>query len=163
MKVNTKQKYFHTGLVLAIFLLLWNPLPASSFSEKGGSTNTAGGDKAGVTMQTVSGQVVETIDSGGYTYARVSKDGSMSWVALPKSKIKVGNEITCQPGMVMNNFSSASLRRSFKQIVFSSGLASISAGTAPLEETSTPDETSDVPKPKSKLKENEEWGDFFGK
>ena len=71
MKVNTKQKHFHTGLVLAIFLLLLNPLPASSFSEKGGSTNTAEGDKAGVTMQTVSGQVVGTIDSGGYTYAQV--------------------------------------------------------------------------------------------
>ena len=81
-------------------------------------------------METISGTVVETMNSGGYTYALVKKDGVKTWVALPKSRIAVGNEITCQPGMVMNNFSSASLNRSFRQIVFSSGLISSTVGSA---------------------------------
>ncbi|KPK24803.1 MAG: hypothetical protein AMJ61_13305 [Desulfobacterales bacterium SG8_35_2] len=114
MKASKKQKYFQIALAIAISLLLWRPLPASSFSQNGGGAGTAEGDQAsGVTMQTVSGKVVETMDSGGYTYALVEKDGAKTWVALPKSRIAVGNEITCQPGMVMNNFSSPSLRKDF--------------------------------------------------
>jgi hypothetical protein len=35
-------------------------------------------------MQAVSGKAVDTIDSGGYTYPLVKKDGAMTWVALPK-------------------------------------------------------------------------------
>jgi hypothetical protein len=48
-------------------------------------------------MEEVSGKVVETMNSGGYTNARLKKDGAMTWVALPKSNLAVGNEITCQP------------------------------------------------------------------
>jgi hypothetical protein len=158
MNANKKQKYFQTALVISISLLLWRPLPASSFSQNGGGAGTAEGDKAsGITMQTVAGKVVETMDSGGYTYALVEKDGAKTWVALPKSRIAVGNEITCQPGMVMNNFSSPSLNRSFKHIVFSRGItSSTGAATAPAP-TPAPVEATDLPK----VKDSEEWKDFF--
>jgi hypothetical protein len=133
MNTRKRQKHFHAGLVLALFLLLWNPLPASSFAQNGGgAAGPAGEEKvSGITMQTVSGRVVEIVNSGGYTYALVDEIGAMTWVALPKGRITVGNEITCQPGMVMNNFSSPSLNRTFKNIVFSSGITSLSRGTAP--------------------------------
>ena len=157
MDASKRQKYFQTGLVLTIFLLLWNPLPASSFSKKGGEAGTVGGDKAsGVTMQTVSGKVVETMNSGGYTYALVDEGAAMTWVALPKSRIAVGNKITCKPGMVMNNFSSPSLNKSFKHIVFSGGVTSFSGDTAPPAATPAPDEAVAVPK----IKEPEDWKDF---
>jgi len=157
MDANRKQKYFSIGLALVIALLMWNPQPASPFSQKGGGT--AGADQGGnITMETVSGRVVETMDSGGYTYARVNKDGAMTWVALPKSKIAVGNEITCQPGMVMNNFRSSSLNRTFKHIVFSRGITSYSADDAPPAETApVPDETTDAPKATPK----NDWGKSF--
>ncbi|MFC1844013.1 hypothetical protein ACFLZ5_04415 [Thermodesulfobacteriota bacterium] len=165
MNARNKQKYFHTVLVLVISLLLWNPLPASSFSQNGSKAGAAGGDKGGgVTMQTVSGKVVETMNSGGYTYALVKKDGAKIWVALPKSRIVVGNEITCQPGMVMNNFSSPSLKRIFKQIVFSRGITSSSGSAASPEVTPSPDEVTEVPEanpevPKAKPKND--WGSSF--
>lgn len=160
MNTHMKQKFILTGLILAISLFLWHPLPASSFSEKGDGAETVAGNKEnGVTMQAVSGKVVETVNSGGYTYARVSKDGEMTWVALPKSRIPVGSEITCQSGMVMNNFSSPSLNKSFRHIVFSSGLTSLSTEATPSEVTPALDETGDVPK--SKIEEFEEWEDFF--
>jgi hypothetical protein len=157
MNASKKQKYFQTGLILVISLLLWNPVPASSFSQNSGGAGTAGNDKAsGVTMQAVSGKVVETMNSGGYTYALVDKDGAKTWVALPKSRITVGSEINCKPGMVMNNFSSPSLNRSFKHIVFSGGLTSSSGTAAPPEASPAPDEAIDLPK----IKEPENWKDF---
>jgi hypothetical protein len=158
MSASKKQKYFQIALAISISLLLWRPLPASSFSQNGGGNATAAGDQAGgITMQAVSGTVVETMDSGGYTYALVEKDGAKTWVALPKSKIAVGNEITCQPGMVMNNFRSSSLNRTFEHIVFSRGITSYSAGDAPPAATPVPDETADAPKAKPK----NDWGKSF--
>ena len=138
-------------------MLLWISLPASSFSQDGGGAGTVEGEKAsGINMQTVSGTVVETMNSGGYTYALVKKDGTRTWVALPKSRSTLGNEITCQPGMVMNNFGSSSLNRSFKQIVFSPGITSLSGYADPTEATPAPNEAPPVPK----IKEPENWKDF---
>jgi len=139
--MNTSKKMtFLTGLVLAASLLLWNPLQASAGAGMGG-----GGDQA---MQGVSGKVVETMNSGGYTYVLVEKSGAKTWVALPQSTITVGSEIACQPGMMMNNFKSTSLNRSFESIVFSGGLAS--AGAAVVAPTpaaaSTPAEAITVSK-----------------
>ena len=118
-----KRMTFRTCLVLAASLLLWNPLQASAGAGMGGP-----GDSS---MQGVSGKVVETMNSGGYTYALVDKDGAKTWVALPQSAIAVGSEIACQPGMEMSNFKSASLNRSFESIVFSAGLAPVGPVAAP--------------------------------
>ena len=156
MNVSKRQKCFQVGLVLAISMLLGLSLPASSFSQDS-SDGTVGGDKAsGINMQAVSGTVVETMNSGGYTYALVKKDSAKTWVALPKSRIAVGNEITCQPGTVMNNFGSSSLNRTFKQIVFSSGITSLSGDVPPPKATSAPNEAPPAPK----IKEPENWKDF---
>ncbi len=70
----------------------------------------------------LSGKVVETMNSGGYTYVNLEKDGNTIWVALPGAEVTVGQEISCAPGMVMNDFQSKTLNRSFDTIVFSSGI-----------------------------------------
>jgi len=156
MNASKQPKYLHSVFALTFFFLLWNVVPASSFSQKNGEDGTSAGEKAGgLTMKTVSGKVVETMNSGGYTYALVDESGAKIWVALPKSNLAVGNEITCQSGMVMNNFSSSSLRRVFKNIVFSSGITSFSSGDAS-EVSPTPEETIVVPK----IEEPKEWKDF---
>ncbi|PKN21430.1 MAG: DNA-binding protein [Deltaproteobacteria bacterium HGW-Deltaproteobacteria-3] len=116
---------FRIGLALAASLLLWNLPQANAFSPNGGGTGMGGSGSP--TAQKVSGKVVETMNSGGYTYALVDKGGVKTWVALPQSAISVGSEITCQPGMEMDNFKSTSLNRSFDSIVFSAGLASAEA------------------------------------
>lgn len=71
---------------------------------------------------TLSGKVVETMDSGGYTYACIEKSGKKTWVAVPQTKIKKGQTLTFQPGMEMTNFESKTLKRKFDRIVFSGGL-----------------------------------------
>ncbi|HIJ90978.1 MAG: DNA-binding protein [Desulfobulbaceae bacterium] len=138
MNTRKRLKYLRTGgLVLATSLLLWNPLQASAFSKKGGGVATGGSGMAGggvavgPSMQGISGKVAETMNSGGYTYVLLDKGGVTTWVALPQTQVVVGNEIACQPGMVMNNFTSTSLNRTFDSIVFSQGLASPGSAVAP--------------------------------
>lgn len=74
-------------------------------------------------MPPITGKVVETTDGGGYTYICLEKDGQKTWAAVPTMTVKVGEELSLNPGNVMNNFSSKTLNRTFDKIVFSSGPA----------------------------------------
>lgn len=69
----------------------------------------------------ISGKVVETMDSAGYTYVYLEKDGKRTWVAIPLSKINIGSTMSFKPGKEMANFKSDSLKRTFDTIVFSDG------------------------------------------
>ena len=70
----------------------------------------------------LSGKVVETMNAGGYTYVSVENNGKKTWAAVPATAVKVGQEVTCQPGMEMKNFTSKTLNRTFESIIFSGGL-----------------------------------------
>ncbi|NJD56032.1 MAG: DNA-binding protein [Nitrospirae bacterium] len=70
----------------------------------------------------ISGKVVDTMDSGGYTYVQLEQGGKKTWVAAPKMKVKKGQVLTFRPGMVMENFESKTLKRKFDRIIFSDGL-----------------------------------------
>ena len=80
------------------------------------TVNTA---PAGISL---SGKVVETMDSGGYTYVSLEDNGKKTWVAIPATAVKVGQLVTCQPGMEMKNFTSKTLNRTFESIIFSGGI-----------------------------------------
>ncbi len=69
----------------------------------------------------ISGKVVETMDSGGYTYALLEEGGKKTWVAVPQMKISKGQKISFLPGIEMVNFESKTLKRKFDKIVFSGG------------------------------------------
>lgn len=68
------------------------------------------------------GKIVETMDSGGYTYMNLDKDGRQVWVATPHAEVKVGQYVKASPGMLMVDFKSKSLGRTFDAIFFSDGL-----------------------------------------
>jgi hypothetical protein len=74
----------------------------------------------------LTGKVVETMNSGGYTYVCLEKKGKKTWVAVPEMKIAVGQQISLQPGQEMVNFTSKSLGRTFDSIIFSGGPTSAS-------------------------------------
>lgn len=78
---------------------------------------------------TLQGKVVETMDSGGYTYVNIESEGKKTWVAIPRTTVAVGQVIAFQPGMEMMDFESKSLKRNFKSIIFSGGIAGGSAGS----------------------------------
>jgi major membrane immunogen (membrane-anchored lipoprotein) len=71
----------------------------------------------------LSGKVVETMNSGGYTYVCLENSGKKTWVAVPETKVKVGQMVTCQPGGEMKNFTSKTLKRTFESIIFSGGIS----------------------------------------
>jgi len=71
-----------------------------------------------------SGVVKETMDAGGYTYILVTGDGQETWVAIPPTKVKVGDTIQYIHGIQLENFASKTLNRTFENIVFSEGLES---------------------------------------
>jgi hypothetical protein len=77
----------------------------------------------------ISGSVVESMKSGGYTYVSVEKDGVRRWVAVPEGEYASGQTVSFRPGMVMNNFKSKALDRTFDSIVFSDGLAPVKTMT----------------------------------
>jgi hypothetical protein len=70
----------------------------------------------------LSGKVVETMSSGGYTYVCLENNGIKTWVAMPMTMVKVGQQVTCKPGAEMKNFTSKTLNRTFGSIIFSEGL-----------------------------------------
>ena len=70
----------------------------------------------------MTGKVLESMDAAGYTYINVETETGEKWIAVNLSAVEVGEEITFMDGMVMQNFFSKSLDRTFPEIVFSSGL-----------------------------------------
>ncbi|MCF6159197.1 MAG: DNA-binding protein [wastewater metagenome] len=69
----------------------------------------------------LTGKIVETMSSGGYTYLHLEKDGKKIWAAVREMKVKVGDEISLEPGIEMTNFESKTLNRTFDKIIFSAG------------------------------------------
>ncbi len=70
------------------------------------------------------GKVAETMDASGYTYVRLDDgSGKELWAAVPKTELKVGEEITLQGGSVMENFNSKTLNKTFEKIVFATGVS----------------------------------------
>lgn len=69
----------------------------------------------------ISGKVVETMDSGGYTYVCLEKNGKKTWVAVPQMKVVKGKNMSFEPGNEMVNFKSKTLNRTFDKIIFSGG------------------------------------------
>jgi hypothetical protein len=66
------------------------------------------------------GKVLQTINSGGYTYVELrKKSGDKIWLAVTAAEIAVGSQQTFTPGMVMHGFESKSLKRNFDEIIFS--------------------------------------------
>jgi hypothetical protein len=57
----------------------------------------------------LAGKVIETMDSGGYTYAQIDAKGKKVWFAVPKTKIDKGSTVAFIPGAPMANFKSKTL------------------------------------------------------
>jgi hypothetical protein len=69
----------------------------------------------------LSGQVMETMDGGGYTYVLLKNGAERVWVAIPLMKVSVGEDLTLVPGYEMKNFTSKGLNRKFDRLIFSAG------------------------------------------
>jgi hypothetical protein len=75
------------------------------------------------------GKVLEVKDVDSYTYLRLrTRDGEI-WAAVNRSPVKVGADVAVADPVVMNNFQSKTLGRTFDRIVF--GVLAASGASAP--------------------------------
>ena len=91
------------------------PLPTA---PKTPSAHSATSPSANPADQMVTGVVLETMDSGGYTYVRVNIDEEELWAAGVKVALKVGDTVSFSKGMEMRGFRSDSLDRTFDSVYF---------------------------------------------
>ena len=77
----------------------------------------------GAAEEMAGAKVLETMDSGGYTYVRLETDDGEIWAAGPTTTVAVGDRIVLGDGMVMNDFHSQTLDRTFDSILFLSALS----------------------------------------
>lgn len=76
----------------------------------------------------LTGTVVETMNSGGYTYLLIKTPaGEKKWAAVTQTKVKKGAAATVVNAMDMRDFESPSLKRKFDVIAF----GSLADGSAP--------------------------------
>lgn len=111
-------------------LLLPLALIAACSSPQASNSTTPGGTApapaaASVPDQdgTITGTVVETMNSGGYTYMRVQAGPKDVWIAATEFAVTKGESVTAPLEMPMANFHSNTLNRDFPMIYFVSQVA----------------------------------------
>ena len=113
--------------LFAATLLLMTPFASHGEDAKKPAPSLPAGHPPLASRQesaSVQGKVLKTMDSGGYTYMFVQvKGGKKVWVAIPRTKVRVGKKIAFANGAELKNFRSKTLNRTFDRIIFSAGLA----------------------------------------
>jgi hypothetical protein len=68
------------------------------------------------------GEVVSKVDGAGYTYLELKHQGKTFWIAGTQVNAKKGDKIRFEENVVMENFFSKTLNRSFDRIIFASAV-----------------------------------------
>ncbi|OIQ80351.1 hypothetical protein GALL_378950 [mine drainage metagenome] len=111
------------SLPLALLCLVLSVFSSSALAAGA----AAGGD-------TVHGKVVTVKDVGGYTYLQLDTASGKTWAAVYTAPVHVGEAVTIEHAMVMKDFTSKAMGRTFPSIVFGmlqgSGEAAVKAAAA---------------------------------
>ncbi len=75
-------------------------------------------------------EVLETMNGGGYTYVQVKTESGVVWAAGPQATVKVGDKVNLADGMLMSDFHSETLDRTFEEIYFVGGIEVVGGGSA---------------------------------
>jgi hypothetical protein len=78
----------------------------------------------------VAGEVLETRDVESYTYLRLKTAQGETWAAVPTTTVKKGAKVAIENPMVMNNFQSKALKKTFDKVVFGTLAGQVPAGVA---------------------------------
>jgi len=76
-----------------------------------------------VASSSYTAKVLETLQSGGYTYMKVKEGKNTYWIAMTQRDVKVGDTINYSEQGWMKNFHSKTLNRTFKDILFAGDVA----------------------------------------
>lgn len=64
------------------------------------------------------GEVIDTMNGGGYTYVQVKEADKTYWAAGPQVEVVKGDNVEMSEQMWMTDFKSSSLDRTFDEIMF---------------------------------------------
>lgn len=111
--------------MLFTLIIALSSLAACSGQNNAESTNAAADHAASgatgsndVASGSFTGKVQETVDAGGYTYARVENGGVTVWAAARQTSLPVGTEIRFSTAMPMKDWHSESLDRTWDTVYF---------------------------------------------
>ena len=93
----------------------------------------------------VRGTVLETMDSGGYTYVLLETESEQRWIAGPLATVNVGDIIQTSQGKAMGQFESKSLGRSFDNIYFVGIIGNLTTPVMPEGHPTLPADDSAAP------------------
>jgi hypothetical protein len=116
-----KEHNFFMKNYSAIAVLLATTLVATAWANNAQNTSPMPGN-------VLSGIVLEVKDVDSYTYLRLKTKEGETWAAVGKAQIKKGSTVSIENTMVMTNFESKSLKKTFPTIIF---------GTLPVSEKET--------------------------
>lgn len=81
----------------------------------------------GLYAATHSAKVLETLDSGGYTYIQVQEGSESYWIAMTQRAVSKGTTISYNEQGWMQGFHSKTLNRTFDKILFASDASATTA------------------------------------
>ena len=145
MNLNLKKKLI--SATLAALLLAGHTLAGTDTPEE-------------VAKPPVTGKVIETTNSGNYTYVLVQHGAHQTWAASLQFDVVVGDTVSIPQGSVMKDFKSQTLNRTFDWILFAPGVevqGKESKATAPSlppghPELSAANPAASAPPPPSEIK-----------
>jgi starvation-inducible outer membrane lipoprotein len=117
--VNTNHISIGAGcLVFALSIASCTKSPPVNTGQN--TTSAPPAQAAGASSNTLRfrGKVVETMNASNYTYVLVDTGARKLWAAVPQFEVKVGDTVTIEEGMAMNNYHSQTLNRDFDVVYF---------------------------------------------
>lgn len=79
--------------------------------------------------ETHTAKVLETLESGGYTYMKVQEGSDSYWIAMTQRSVQKGERLRFEGAGWMRDFHSKTLERTFDKIMFASDPVSAEAVT----------------------------------
>lgn len=108
-------------LLLASLLVL---PPVVSFAQETNAPATV------PAVSLLTGKVIETMSTSGYTYVQVDTGTKKVWAAAVQFDVKVGDQVSFAPGDPMPNYHSKSLNRDFDLVYFTGGIDVVNGAAA---------------------------------
>ncbi len=112
------------GLCLVALVACNKQKPETKAVEQPTAGAEGGIQQPGNSVGSIKGKAKEVLSGGGFTYVLIGAEKGDTWVAVPQTKVEMGEECSVigAGGQVMQNFPSKSLNRNFAEIVFAPGI-----------------------------------------
>lgn len=121
--MKTIRELATVGLIITAVAVARSGAAEADATAEQPRTAPATADRSAGTVSGGTGKVLETMNSGGYTYVKADIGGAEVWAAAPQFSVKTGDVVTIPEGVAMTNYHSNTLNRTFDVVSFVSSIA----------------------------------------